>query len=249
MTTTSTGAQERTQAVASSAADEGKHVAGVAKEEAQNVASEAISQARSVVGDALQNATGQVNEQTRTQRDRLTGTLRTLGEDLDKMASQADSGLAGDLAREAAQRAHSISQHLDGREPGELLDDVRRFARQRPGTFLLGALGAGVVAGRLLRGTKDGIAGAAATSSSSSTPGLQGGADLATGTSTGTGGLAHNLSDTPTPSGSVSPAAPPTPGTQPGRVDPVASTPATRAGVTSGVGFEDGGDLLGGERR
>ena len=161
MTTTSS-AQERTQEAASTAASEGKHVGAVAKDEASTIASEAVSQARNVVGDAVRQASDQAGEQTRQQRDRLTGTLRSIGDDLDKMAGQADSGIASDLAREAAQRAHAVSQHLDGREPGELLDDVRRFARERPGTFLLGALGAGVVAGRLLRGTKDGVEGAAA---------------------------------------------------------------------------------------
>jgi len=40
---------------------------------------------------------------------------------------------------------------------------VRGFARRRPGTFLLGALAAGIVAGRLARGAKDG-------SSSSTSP-------------------------------------------------------------------------------
>jgi hypothetical protein len=47
-----------------------------------------------------------------------------------------------------------MASHLDGKEPSELLDDVRQFARRRPGTFLLGALAAGVVVGRLTRGAK-----------------------------------------------------------------------------------------------
>jgi hypothetical protein len=217
----------------------------------------------------VQNATSQLNEQTRTQRDRLTGTLRSLGDDLDKMAGQADTGLAGDLAREVAQRAHAVSQRLEGREPGELLDDVRRFARQRPGTFLLGALGAGVVAGRLLRGTKDGAAAAAADSGSTTgavgTTGYAGTTGTApitgsaagagsTGSTAGTSGTtgltgAENFGAEPTPSGTVAPAAPSTPGTQPGVVTPVESTPATRAGVTDDPAapqFDDGSDLFGG---
>ncbi len=71
--------------------------------------------------------------------------------------AQNGSGLAADVAHQVAERARSLSRHLDGREPSELLDDVRRFARQRPGTFLLGALAAGVIVGRLARGTKDAI--------------------------------------------------------------------------------------------
>ena len=38
-----------------------------------------------------------------------------------------------------------------GSDPGSLLNEVKSFARQRPGTFLLLAAGAGVLAGRLTR--------------------------------------------------------------------------------------------------
>jgi hypothetical protein len=86
--------------------------------------------------------------------------MRTFSEDLENMASQGQGGLAGQLAREVADRARSLSTHLEQREPRDLLDDVRDFARRKPGTFLLGALAAGVVAGRLARGTKDAQGGA-----------------------------------------------------------------------------------------
>jgi hypothetical protein len=97
--------------------------------------------------------------------------LRSVGDDLENMASHSDGGTASGLVREAADRARALSSRLDGREPRELLDDVRGFARRRPGTFLLGALVAGVVAGRLTRGAKD--------SGSGTNP--------STGTSAGTG--------------------------------------------------------------
>jgi uncharacterized protein YjbJ (UPF0337 family) len=159
----------KAQVTASTAADEGKHVAGVAKGEAQNVASQAKDQARGVMDDAL----SQVQEQSRTQRDRLVGTLQTFGDDLEQMAAQGGrSGMATDLARQVAGKARDLSGHLDGREPVELLDEVRDFARRRPGTFLLGALAAGVVAGRFARGAKEakGNDGAPSTSPSYDTP-------------------------------------------------------------------------------
>jgi len=156
---------EKAQATASTAADEGKHFAGVAKEEAQNVASQAKEQARGVMDDAL----SQVHEQSRTQRDRLVGTLQTFGDDLEQMAAQGGrSGMATDLARQVAGKARELSGHLDGREPVELLDEVRDFARRRPGTFLLGALAAGVVAGRFARGAKEAKSSGGTTSTSPS---------------------------------------------------------------------------------
>ena len=161
--TTDTTAAERAQTTASTAADEGRHVAGVAKEQAASVASEAAGQARSVVSDAVSQVGDTVKEQTSTQRDRLVSTISTFSDDLSSMADQGSPGLATDVARQVADKAKALTSQLEGREPQELLEDVRRFARQRPGTFLLGALVAGVVAGRLLRGTGDAIAGAAAT--------------------------------------------------------------------------------------
>ena len=150
------GGKERTQHAASTAADEGKHVAGVVAEETKSVASEAKDHARNLVSEARLQLQGQVDDQSRQQKDMLVGTLSTFGDDLASMA-QNGSGLAADVAHQVAERASSLSRHLDGREPSELLDDVRRFARQRPGTFLLGALAAGVIVGRLARGTKDAI--------------------------------------------------------------------------------------------
>jgi hypothetical protein len=159
----STGATDRAKGTASTAADQGRQVAGTAKEETMNVAGTAAEQARSVVSDAVRGVSDQVNDQATTQRDRLSETLRTLGDDLEKMASPGpgpESGLAVDLAREVSDRVRTLGSHLEGREPGQLLDEARSFARRKPGTFLLGALAAGVVAGRLFRATADGAAAA-----------------------------------------------------------------------------------------
>jgi hypothetical protein len=159
--TTDQSAAARVKDVASTATDEGKHVGSVAKEEAQNVAGTAAEQARNVASDAISQLRDQVTEQTSGQRDRLVETLRSLGDDLERMADQtSEGGIATDLVREAADRARSLRDRLDGRDPGQLLDDVRGFARRRPGTFLIGALAVGVVAGRLFRGAADGAAAA-----------------------------------------------------------------------------------------
>ena len=61
-------------------------------------------------------------------------------------------GVATDLARQAADKARQAAGWLADRDPGSLLDEVRSFARKKPGTYLAIALGAGVLAGRLTRG-------------------------------------------------------------------------------------------------
>ncbi len=103
----------------------------------------------------MQDARTMVDEQSRTGRDRLVETTRTLGSDLEQMAENGPDGMAGDIARQVAQKARDLGDLLDGREPSDILDDVRAFARRRPGTFLLGALVAGVAVGRFARGAKD----------------------------------------------------------------------------------------------
>jgi hypothetical protein len=167
-TTEDIGTRERAKETASTAADEGRHVAGVAKEETAHVASEAAGAAKNVAHDVLRNVSDVAREQSGTQRDRLVGTMSTLSSDLSSMAAQAPSGLAGDLARQAADQARALTLRLENRDPGDILDDVRRFARRRPGVFLLGALAVGVATGRLLAGARDGIAGAAAVEPSTS---------------------------------------------------------------------------------
>ena len=148
----SSGAKEQAQQAASTAQDEGKRVAGVAKDEAQRVADEAKTQVRGLVD----NAVSQVDDQARTQQGRLAETVRTFGDDLASMTSGPDSssGVASELVQQASDHAKALASRLEDREPRELLDDVRSFARRRPGTFLIGALAAGVVVGRLTRGAK-----------------------------------------------------------------------------------------------
>ena len=123
--------------------------AETAKEEASKVTDEARRQVRDLAGQTRD----EVASQARQQKDRAVGGLRTLSDELRSMAGGTEqSGMAGDLTQEAARRAGDLAGWLDSREPGELIDEVRTFARQRPGLFLALAAGAGVLAGRLTRG-------------------------------------------------------------------------------------------------
>lgn len=164
-------AADQAKQTAGTAADQGRQVADVAQGEARKVASEATTQVRGLV----QETTSQLEDQGRTQRDRLVEVLRSLGDDLEKMASSADNSMAANLAHEVADRSRDLSSRLDGREPRDLLEDVRSFARRKPGVFLAGSLVAGVVAGRLARGAKD-------ANDSSSSHGTSGSPTYASGT-------------------------------------------------------------------
>lgn len=139
--------------VARTAADSAQSVAETAKTEATNVAAEAKANAK----DLLYQARSDLTEQAGAQQQKVADGLRSVSDELHAMARASDQpGVATDLVRQAAERSSSIASWLDGRDPGSLLDEVKSFARQRPGTFLLLAAGAGVLAGRLSRGLSAG---------------------------------------------------------------------------------------------
>ncbi|WP_430644866.1 hypothetical protein [Agromyces sp. GXS1127] len=123
-------------------------VADTAKQEARSVGHEVKDQTR-----RLADRVGEeVRSQASTQQHRAAGGIRDVGEQFSRMADSAESGgVARDVVGTVGDRAERAAAWLDQREPGDLLDEVKRFARRRPGVFLAIAAGAGVVVGRLTR--------------------------------------------------------------------------------------------------
>ena len=145
-------AREQVSEVGQSAGGAAAHVAKHSKEQVGEVAAEAQRQARDLLGEART----QVSQQAGNQRDRLTEALMSVGSELEEMADKGGrGGIASEIARQGARQIRSMAGQLDGREPADLFGDLRTYARRRPTAFLLGALAAGVVAGRLTRGIKD----------------------------------------------------------------------------------------------
>ncbi|WP_263118966.1 hypothetical protein [Cellulomonas sp. RIT-PI-Y] len=145
-------AKEQVSELATGAVDSGQGVLEEAKEQAADVVQEAKGQARNLLGEARSGLNAQASEQ----QSRAASSLRSLGDELTRMADSSEQdGLATDLVRQAAGHTGSVATWLEDREPGDILSDVADFARKRPGVFLAVAAGAGVLAGRLTRGLKD----------------------------------------------------------------------------------------------
>jgi len=146
--------------VASDAAESSKQVGRVAKDEAASVAQEAKSQARSLVSQA----SSQLSDQAATQKDSLVTWLHSMADELRAMVDGAQSqslengsessqpGYARDLAERGADYAQRTASWLEHRQPNDIFQEVGKFARRRPGAFLLIAGTAGVVVGRLTKG-------------------------------------------------------------------------------------------------
>jgi hypothetical protein len=147
-------AKEEARGVAQDAVQSGKQTAETAKQQAGEVAGEAMSQARMLLGQTRE----QVTQQGLAQQERAASGLRSLADELQGMLSGEgvqQEGLVTDLARQASERIRSAADTLENRQPSELLEEVRRFARRRPGAFLLGAAAIGFLGGRVTRGIAD----------------------------------------------------------------------------------------------
>ncbi len=145
-------ARDEAAGVGQHAREAGGQVAQTATDQARQVVAETGQQARDLLGEAQ----GQARDQASVQQQKAAQQLHSVADELGQMAANSgQSGLATEFARQAADRAHGAASWLEQREPADLLDEVRNFARRRPGTFLIGAAVAGLAAGRLTRGLKD----------------------------------------------------------------------------------------------
>ncbi len=161
----STGSTTTTdQSTADVAKDEAMNVQQTAVQAGSQVAATATDQAKEVVHetqrqakDLLDQGRSQVREQAITQQQKAGQSLNSLAMELRGLADGTSSGAPGparDLLQQASGLVDDFAHKLQTRDPGELLDEVRSFARRKPGLFLLGAAAAGVLAGRLTSGVK-----------------------------------------------------------------------------------------------
>jgi hypothetical protein len=144
-------AKDEAKNVQQTAVQAGSQVASTATDQAKQVAQETQRQAK----DLLDQGRSQVREQAISQQQKAGQSLTSLAQELRGLADGTSSGAPGparDLLQQASGFVDDFAHKLQTRDPGELLDEVRRFARRKPGLFLLGAAAAGVVAGRLTRG-------------------------------------------------------------------------------------------------
>jgi hypothetical protein len=159
--------------VTDTATDAAKDVAQVAKDEGASVVREAKVQLQ----DLYVQARDEVGDQAAKQQDRLAQGLRSFSDELRSMARNGDgSTMAADLVRSTSDRAAAAATWIGDRDPAGVLDEVKRFARRRPGMFITVAAVAGVLVGRLTRALAQGAAETAqrTQTGASTAPGVSG---------------------------------------------------------------------------
>jgi hypothetical protein len=144
-------AKDEARNVGQTAAQAGSQVASTAADQAKQVTQETKRQAQ----DLVQQGRQQLQDQARNGQQKAGEGIATIAQQLRTMVEgggETPSGPAADLVRQAGDKLEEIANWVQEREPGELVDEVRAFARRKPGVFLLGAALAGIVAGRLTTG-------------------------------------------------------------------------------------------------
>ena len=125
------------------------HKAHEARHEAGQVARDAKREAQRTVAQTRQQLEHRADEQARN----MAGSLRDVGRQLQSMAAGTSSGtgMVNDVVRQIADGVEGAARRLDDGGLQAAMTDLRRFARNRPAVFLAGAVGAGIVVGRVLR--------------------------------------------------------------------------------------------------
>lgn len=134
--------------------------ASTAQEKLSRVAGEAPTQASKVTNDvktqlreSTQRTLGDVRTQADDQASRAADGLRDLSTRAQALADgrvQEAGNLSG-MVESFGRQADEFAQRLETGGVQGLLDDAARFGRKRPMAFLALAVGAGFVAGRLVR--------------------------------------------------------------------------------------------------
>jgi hypothetical protein len=146
-------AKRQAQQTAEHARGQAGEAAGTAKAEGRKVADDARHQARNVIDEAKSVGRARADEQA----GRLADALRQFNQQTEALLDGRtdEAGALGDYARQLADRAGHYAQQVDDLGFDGVVRETSRFARRRPGAFLLAAAGAGLLVGRLGRGAKD----------------------------------------------------------------------------------------------
>jgi hypothetical protein len=155
------GEQTRT-----STTDDRGSTAQVAREQSQQVA----GRARDATSNVAREASRQLRNRADHETSRAGSALAQAGGQLQALADGRvdEAGVFGEYAQQAAQSVNRWADSVQDRGLDGMLDDLRSVARRRPGAFLLGALAAGVVAGRFGRNLREETSSPATSSPASS---------------------------------------------------------------------------------
>lgn len=144
-----------------------------AGQEIQSLVGTAKEQARDLAGEARTRARKEADSATH----RAAGALSSTAQELTSMAQASENpeSPVSEVVRQVGQRVDRIANRIEARGYQGVAQDATRWARQNPGAFLLAAVGAGFVVGRIFRSVDteamaDAVRGNATSDFQTSTP-------------------------------------------------------------------------------
>lgn len=148
---------EEVKEEARSLAEDGKESVSHLSEAAQREVGDVMDDVKEQSTNLLNELGSDVRAQAATQQERIAENLRQISNEFRGMLDSSDaSGTATSLVDQAARHSGNAADWLQSRDPDDLLEEVKGFARRRPGAFLGIALGAGLLAGRITRNAGSG---------------------------------------------------------------------------------------------
>jgi hypothetical protein len=206
----------------------GNQVTEQAKQQSQQLAHQARQQASNLASRTTEQAKSQLANQKHNASQRMVPIQSALRESAQQLRNQGQGSVA-DYAEKAADQVERFSTYLRQTEVDEIMEEVRGFARRRPGLFLGSAAATGLFATRFLKSSSEEASSARY-------------ADFGAPTTTGRTAVSYGADETTTalPPGSVegSPTAtrtpladqPPTTGQPPVDTDRTEEPPSTSGG-------------------
>ena len=125
-----------------------------AKQQSLQLAQQARQQASNLASRGSEQAKSQLASQKHNASQRLTPIQSALRETAQQLRNQGQ-GEVGDYAEKAADQVERFSTYLRQTEVDEIMEEVRGFARRRPGLFLGSAAAVGFFATRFLKSSSE----------------------------------------------------------------------------------------------
>jgi hypothetical protein len=125
-----------------------------AKQQSQQLAHQARQQASNLASRTSEQAKSQLANQKHNASQRMVPIQSALRESAQQLRNQGQ-GQVGDYAEKAADQVERFSTYLRQTEVDEIMEEVRGFARRRPGLFLGSAAAVGFFATRFMKSTSE----------------------------------------------------------------------------------------------
>jgi hypothetical protein len=128
-------------------------------EESPSVVTRAAAGAATLTNQQLRKARERVDEEISSQRERVSGRVRTLGRAL-KGATQTldEDDVVAQCLHFASDKIDDVAGYVSEINPTRVADDLRNIARERPAWFFGGAFLLGLALGRFARASAEELA-------------------------------------------------------------------------------------------